>query len=160
MCNTLSPFCICLLFMVAFFSPSVIARNEAIPDCAERDCFSYTCLMVSLVAKTSLFVLIQKVTKKIKTTRMLLRSLPVLHAFFAVRHIRAFTSHKKLNRHSRLYAGPPLLSGPMLFLFFFLSVEQLRAKSGKTMVALCVAGHSRFLLKRKGQVSSDSRVKI
>jgi hypothetical protein len=31
------------------------------------------------------------------------------------------------------------------------SVEQLRMKAGKTMVALCVmAGHSRFLQKRKG----------
>nr|MBB6141892.1 hypothetical protein [Mucilaginibacter sp. X5P1] len=33
-------------------------------------------------------------------------------------------------------------------------------KSGKTMVALCVVGHSRFLQQRKGQVRSDSRVKI
>jgi len=64
-------------------------------------------------------VLIQKVTKKIKTTRMLPRSLPVLHAFFAVQILRIFTSPKKLNRHSRLYAGPPLLSGPTLFLFPF-----------------------------------------
>jgi len=59
----------------------------AIPDYAEV----VTCRMVSLFAKKLLFVLIQKVTKKIKTTRMLLRSLPVLHAFFAVRYIR--TSH-------------------------------------------------------------------
>jgi hypothetical protein len=72
--------------------------------------------VVSLFAKKSLFVLIQKVTKKIKTTRMLPRSLPVLHAFFAVPVLRTFTSPKKLNRHSRLYAGPPLLSGPALFL--------------------------------------------
>nr|MBB6140254.1 hypothetical protein [Mucilaginibacter sp. X5P1] len=41
------------------------------------------------------------------------------------------------------------------------SVEQLRAKSGKTMVALRVmAGHSRFLQKGKGEARSDSRVKI
>jgi hypothetical protein len=40
------------------------------------------------------------------------------------------------------------------------SVEQLRVKSGKTMVALSVAGHSRFLQKREGRVCSDSRVKI
>ncbi len=46
---------------------------------------------------------------------MLLRSLPVLHAFFAVQILRILTSPKKLNRHSRLYAGPPLLSNPMLF---------------------------------------------
>ena len=71
--------------------------------------------MVSLFANKSLFVLIQKVTKKIKTTRMLPRSLPVLDAFFAVQILRILTSPKKLNRHSRLYAGPPLLSGPTLF---------------------------------------------
>jgi len=71
--------------------------------------------MVSLFAKKLLFVLIQKVTKKIKTTRMLPRSLPVLHAFFAVRSLRFLTSPKKLNRHSRLYAGPPLLSEARAF---------------------------------------------
>jgi len=60
-------------------------------------------------------VLIQKVTKKIKTTRMLPLALPVLYDFFAVSVLRTCTSPKKLNRHSRLYAGPPLLSGPMLF---------------------------------------------
>jgi hypothetical protein len=43
---------------------------------------------------------------------------------------------------------------------FLPSVEQLRVKSGKTMVGLSVAGHSRFLQKRKGQVCSDSGVKI
>jgi len=92
---------------------------------------------------------------------MLPPALPVLHAFFAVAVLRTFTSPKKLNRHSRHYAGPPLLSGPALFLFPSLSVEQLRLKSGKTMVALSVmAGHSRFLQKGKGQVRSDSRVKI
>jgi len=47
---------------------------------------------------------------------MLPRSLPVLHAFFAVPVLRTFTSHKKLNRHSRLYAGPPLLSEADAFL--------------------------------------------
>jgi hypothetical protein len=57
--------------------------------------------MVSLFAKKLLFVLIQKVTKKIKPTSTLPRSLPVLHAFFAVRY---FVPHitQKLNRHSRL----------------------------------------------------------
>jgi hypothetical protein len=67
-------------------SPSVIARNEAIPDLQSEYAWLLTYHMVSLVAKTSLFVLIQKVTKKIKTTSMLPRSLPVLHAFFAVRY--------------------------------------------------------------------------
>jgi hypothetical protein len=43
----------------------------------------------------------------------------------------------------------------------FPSVERLRAKAGKTMVATSVmAGHSRFLQKGKGNVRSDSRVKI
>jgi len=115
--------------------------------------------MVSLFAKKSLFVLIQKVTKKIKTTRMLLRSLPVLHAFFAVPALRTFTLHKKPNRHSRHYAGPPLLSGPTLFdyetlrlFFLFPSVEELQVKSGKTMVAFsAMAGHSRFLQQGKGK---------
>jgi hypothetical protein len=68
------------------FFPSVIARNEAIPDYTEQTCTVAAYLMVSLFAKKSLFVLIQKVTKKIKTTSMLPRSLPVLHAFFAVRY--------------------------------------------------------------------------
>jgi hypothetical protein len=73
-----------------------------------------TYLMVSLVAKTSLFVLIQKVTKKIKTTSMLPRSLPVLHAFFAARY---FVPHitQKLNRHSRL-RWPALVVSPTLLI--------------------------------------------
>ena len=87
--------------------------------------------MVSLFAKKSLFVLIQKVTKKIKTTRMLPRSLPVLHAFFAVRSLRFLTSPKKLNRHSRLYAGPPLLSKPTLFKTTDLSNMSLRGGTTK-----------------------------
>jgi len=99
--------------------------------------------MVSLFAKKSLFVLIQKVTKKIKTTRILQRSLPVLHAFFTVPVLRTFTSPKKLNRHSRHYAGPPLLSGS--------------TKAGKTMVALSVmAGHRKFL-QCMGQCAHYSR---
>jgi len=51
-----------------------------------ENCLLYNYLLVSLVAKTSLFVLTQKVTKKVKTTRMLPPALPVLHAFFAVRY--------------------------------------------------------------------------
>jgi hypothetical protein len=40
-----------------------------------------------------------------------------------------------------------------------LSVEELRAKAGKTMVALCVmAGHSKFLQKR-GKRASEARGK-
>jgi hypothetical protein len=50
--------------------------------------------MVSLFAKKSLFVLIQKVTKKIKTTSMLPRSLPVLYAFFAVRYFVPHSTQK------------------------------------------------------------------
>jgi len=87
--------------------------------------------MVSLVAMTSLFVLIQKVTKKIKATRMLPRSLPVLHAFFAVRELRFPHITQKLNRHSRLYAGPPLLSGPALFKTTDLSNMSLRGGTTK-----------------------------
>ena len=90
---------------------------------------------------------------------MLPRSLPVLHAFFAVSVLCTFTAHKKLNRHSRLH-WPALVVRADAFFSLPPSVEQLRAKSGKTMVALSVAGHSRFLQQGKGQVRSDSRVKI
>ncbi len=89
---------------------------------------------------------------------MLPRSLPVLHAFFAVRYFVPYITQKAKP------AFPPALARPCCQgRRFFLpsSVEQLRMKSGKTMMALCVmAGHSRFLQKRKGQVHSDSSVKI
>jgi hypothetical protein len=48
---------------------------------------SLTCQAVSLIAAKAIsFVLTQK-NQKVKTTRMLPRSLPVLYAFFAVRYL-------------------------------------------------------------------------
>jgi hypothetical protein len=54
---------------------------------------------------------------------MLLRALPVLNAFLAVRCLTQLTSHEKLNRHFRLYAGPPPLPGLALVLGFVISVR-------------------------------------
>jgi hypothetical protein len=101
--------------------------------------------------------LIQK-KQKIKTTSMLPRSLPVLHAFFAVRYFVPHITQKAKP------AFPPALActccqGLRFFEASSQSVEQLRMKSGKTMMALCVmAEHSGFLLKRRVR-ASDSGVK-